>query len=186
MQWHLGTQRHPSTEGHTRTLTVWERCRTLEIWASYFPIFFQWLQLFGHLSATGESGIGVFEQFSFDFATVFSCFSNKHWFIEGTFGSSGCLGEYLLQSGPWDKGNKLLTLGKRQKRGTTVPDLGHFVTGAEGVTKSLTEGSDMQEDVWGPTRDDKIRDLAVISHRPLPSVTTKVSAVLAWADGDSH
>ena len=96
------------------------------------------------------------------------------------------MGKYLLQSGPRDKGNKLLTLGKRQKRGLTVPDLGHFVTGAEGVTKRLTEVSDMQEDGQGTTRDDKIRDLVVISHRPLTSEITKVLAVLAWDDGESH
>lgn len=50
-------------------------------------IFFQRLQLFGPISATGESGIGVFEQFSFDLAVVFSCFSNKHRFLEDPFGS---------------------------------------------------------------------------------------------------
>lgn len=38
-------------------------------------------------SATGESGIGGFEQFSFDLAVVFSCFSNKHRFLEDPFGS---------------------------------------------------------------------------------------------------
>lgn len=94
------------------------------------------------------------------------------------------MGEYLQQSGPWDKGNKFLTLGKRQKRGPTVPDLGHFFTGAEGVTKRLTEVSDSQEDGQGTTRDDKIRDLVVIIHGPFPSVITKVSAV--WDDGESH
>lgn len=96
------------------------------------------------------------------------------------------MGEYLLQSGPWDKGNKLLTLGKRQKRGLAVPDLGRFVTGAEGVTKRLTEVSDKQEDGWGTTRDDKIRGLVLNSHRPLPLVITKASAVLVWDNRERH
>lgn len=64
-----------------------------------------------------------------------------------------------------------------------VPDLGHFVTGAEGVTQRLTEVNDMQEDVWVTTR--LTRDVA-ISHRSLPLVITKVSAVLAWDDGESY
>lgn len=67
-----------------------------------------------------------------------------------------------------------------------MPDLGHFVTGAEGVTKRLTEVSDKQEDGWGTTTDDKIKDLVVNSHRPLSLVVTKVSAVLAWDEGERH
>lgn len=65
-----------------------------------------------------------------------------------------------------------------------MPDLGHFVTGAEGVTKRLTEVSDKQEDGWGTTTDDEIKDLVVNTHRPLPLVITKVSAVLAWDEGE--
>jgi len=89
----------------------------------------------------------------------------------------------------WSSGQGKQTSYLRQKaeeRGLTVPDLGHFVTGAEGVTKKLTEVSDMQGDGQGTTRDDKIKGSCDNQSQTSSLTNHKGIGSPPWDNGGSH